>query len=65
MIRGNMASNCGDSLFPYLSYAPNTGPAGQELAGIAIQLRSQRYMVFELVGNQINLVYEGFMLPSE
>lgn len=45
--------------YTFISYAPNTGPTGQELAGIAIQLRPQRYMVFELVGAELRLVSES------
>jgi hypothetical protein len=51
--------------YTFISYAPNTGPSGQELAATAVQLRPYRYMIFELVGNQINLVYEGLNPPTE
>lgn len=50
--------------YTFITYAPNTGPRGQELAAIAVQLRPQRYMVFEINGNQINLSYEGLNPPS-
>ncbi len=42
--------------YTFVSYAPDTGPTGQELAATAVQLRPSRYMVFEYVGSQINLV---------
>jgi hypothetical protein len=51
--------------YTFISYAPDTGPTGQELAATAVQLRPSRYMVFELVGSQINLVYEGLNPPTE
>jgi hypothetical protein len=50
--------------YTFITYAPGTGPTGQELAATAIQLRPGRYMIFEIVGNQIDLSYEGLNLPA-
>lgn len=50
--------------YTFITYAPGTGPTGQELASLATQLRPQRYMIFEIVGNRINTVYEGLTPPE-
>lgn len=45
--------------YTFIAYAPGTGPTGQELMGIAIQLRPQRYMIFEATGSEMRLVSES------
>ena len=45
--------------YTFISFAPGTGPTGQELAGIAIQLRPNRYMVFDVTGSEMRLVSES------
>ncbi len=45
--------------YTFISYAPGTGPTSQELAGIAIQLRPQRYMVFDVNGSEMRQLSES------
>jgi hypothetical protein len=47
----------------FITYAPDTGPGGQELAAIAVQLHPQRYVVLDISGNSINSTYESLTQP--
>jgi len=48
----------------FITYVPDTGPEGQELAAIAVQLRPQRYVLLDIGGNSINTTYESLTQPK-
>jgi hypothetical protein len=41
--------------FTFIAYAPDTGPTGRELAGIALQLRPQRDVVMTIGDSAMQL----------
>lgn len=49
--------------FTFIAYAPDTGPTGRELAGIALQLRPQRDVVITIGDSAMQLQSTELRLP--